>query len=493
MRLTTIIISIFLLSTSVEAIDIEWTHILDENTGPFQFIQTEDGGFLIYGDYNNSTFTRLNSELEVVWRRSWHIFEGKDAREKFLVLPDGRYAIIGNRRINCDNEEDSESDVFLFEFNNDGDSLCYYVWESDEYIVMGDAVLLDDGGYIILAYVALNDRREEEYIAFRVDSEHEIIWREMLQRPMPQNHLWCITPTDDGCFLIGGHLLVTRPDYKTYGHIVKIDPDGEIIWRLNYLGPEERSASVSEILNLSDGRYAATGSVSDRDNYHTWYLEFNSDGEELVNRRITDLVKYWGSRHFIVSTNGEFFLVLRIEDLNLPEDYNSGYILVRTNKDGDSLDCHLFHNDSLYKWHNVDIIPTSDGGAIILGMLFIEQHNPRIYLQRDVMIKIAPTREDNVVESDLKDVLPLTSFLSPVCPNPFNSIARITYELNDRMDVCVAVFNTKGQQVAVLDRGERAAGVYNLIWEAEGIPSGVYFIELSTPVVKQTRKVMLTK
>ncbi|MDP8240825.1 MAG: T9SS type A sorting domain-containing protein, partial [Candidatus Hatepunaea meridiana] len=141
----------------------------------------------------------------------------------------------------------------------------------------------------------------------------------------------------------------------------------------------------------------------------------------------------------------------------------------------------------------VDLINTSDGGAAILGQRYFELQQPRRHFWRDIIIKIAPIEDNDIAEGFKPYDLPHTVCLMPSYPNPFNSTTRISYDLNETLNVKVTVFNTKGQQIAVLDRGERAAGTYNLTWNADYVPSGVYFIKLNTPLVKQTKKVLLIR
>ncbi|MCF7810774.1 T9SS type A sorting domain-containing protein [bacterium] len=107
-------------------------------------------------------------------------------------------------------------------------------------------------------------------------------------------------------------------------------------------------------------------------------------------------------------------------------------------------------------------------------------------------------RLDNLLNEELEkgalsQLTPATIQLNATYPNPFNSSTRISYDLNELMNVEVAVFDLNGQLVEVLDSGERNAGAHNLIWDAEGVASGVYFVRLSTPAVKQTQKVLLIR
>ena len=63
-------------------------------------------------------------------------------------------------------------------------------------------------------------------------------------------------------------------------------------------------------------------------------------------------------------------------------------------------------------------------------------------------------------------------------PNPFNPATTIRYELPSRWYVVLKIIDYLGQEVATLVDGERAAGKYEVKWEAGGFASRVYFYRL---------------
>ena len=89
--------------------------------------------------------------------------------------------------------------------------------------------------------------------------------------------------------------------------------------------------------------------------------------------------------------------------------------------------------------------------------------------------------------------LPVISELSQNLPNPFNPRTEIAFELTRRTHVRLAIFNLLGQEVSTLADGELAAGQHNLVWNAEGFASGVYFYRLETDSEVLVRKMTLLK
>ncbi len=76
-------------------------------------------------------------------------------------------------------------------------------------------------------------------------------------------------------------------------------------------------------------------------------------------------------------------------------------------------------------------------------------------------------------------------------PNPFNPSTTIRYALPWQSYITLSIFNTLGQQVAELVRGELEAGSHEAKFDAAGLPSGVYFYRLRAGDFVQTKKLIL--
>jgi hypothetical protein len=73
-------------------------------------------------------------------------------------------------------------------------------------------------------------------------------------------------------------------------------------------------------------------------------------------------------------------------------------------------------------------------------------------------------------------------------PNPFNPATGIEYALPDEHHVRLTIYNTIGQQVAVLVDAVQPAGVYKVTWRPERLQSGVYVYRLEAGSFVQSRK-----
>lgn len=79
-------------------------------------------------------------------------------------------------------------------------------------------------------------------------------------------------------------------------------------------------------------------------------------------------------------------------------------------------------------------------------------------------------------------------------PNPFNPSTTIEYELDVSSDVLLKISDTQGKEVCTLVNSRQQPGKYKVEFDAEGLPSGVYYYSLYLEKsFVQTRKMILIR
>jgi hypothetical protein len=78
-------------------------------------------------------------------------------------------------------------------------------------------------------------------------------------------------------------------------------------------------------------------------------------------------------------------------------------------------------------------------------------------------------------------------------PNPFNPTTTIRYGLPQSAPVSLVVYNTLGQQVAMLVEGEQEAGYHEVRFDASGLASGVYLYRIRAGDFVRTRKLLVVR
>ena len=101
------------------------------------------------------------------------------------------------------------------------------------------------------------------------------------------------------------------------------------------------------------------------------------------------------------------------------------------------------------------------------------------YLSSEEMDVVLSTTSGNSVDIDWN--LPeLQSFsIDKMFPNPFNPSTEINYTVEHDGNLNIAVYNLLGQQVAELYSGYHELGSHKVLWNAENIPSGVYYVNIT--------------
>lgn len=78
-------------------------------------------------------------------------------------------------------------------------------------------------------------------------------------------------------------------------------------------------------------------------------------------------------------------------------------------------------------------------------------------------------------------------------PNPFTTETRIRFYLENPQKVSLEVFTLLGQKVQTLMDGMGNAGTWEVMWNATGVPGGIYWLRLRTISQSEYRKALLVK
>jgi len=104
-----------------------------------------------------------------------------------------------------------------------------------------------------------------------------------------------------------------------------------------------------------------------------------------------------------------------------------------------------------------------------------------------------PSDETPQAESEALSEVPDRTELLANYPNPFNPTTTIPYQLAKASQVTVEVFDVSGRRVAILDQGQRQAGVHSLQFDGSRLASGTYLIRFRADGILQTRTMTLLK
>jgi len=86
--------------------------------------------------------------------------------------------------------------------------------------------------------------------------------------------------------------------------------------------------------------------------------------------------------------------------------------------------------------------------------------------------------------------LPQEYGLHPIFPNPFNSAAQVTFRLSQSEAVEISLYGIRGDKIMKLMDQPLSSGEHRFTLNAEGLSSGVYFVNLHSETLDQSQKIL---
>jgi len=114
----------------------------------------------------------------------------------------------------------------------------------------------------------------------------------------------------------------------------------------------------------------------------------------------------------------------------------------------------------------------------------------------DVIYEIY-NRQGMVLSSGIESIniipIPDEFMLNNIYPNPFNASTRILYNVPNKSNVELSIFNLRGRLVETLINKPVEAGYHSIIWDARKISSGIYFVRMKSPAYQSIKKCTIVK
>jgi photosystem II stability/assembly factor-like uncharacterized protein len=257
-----------------------------------------------------------------------------------------------------------------------------------------------------------------------------------------------------------------------------------------------------------------------------WFSIWNSNDEWFNTIFFHDSLNGWagsGNKLFQTNDGGENWIINLehgaedIQFINISEGWFCSSSLIYITTDGGNSwnysttgsihglnSIHFTNNNTGWAvGDNGKIVKTIDGGitwvtqlsftnSIFSSVYFFDENVGWIVGESGSILKTTNGGVTFVEQKDI-DEIPTAYYLSQNYPNPFNPSTTIKFSIPSSGYATLKIYNTLGEEVAVLLNKELTSGSYEVEWNAEGLPSGVYFYQLRAEGVVETRKMLLLK
>lgn len=118
---------------------------------------------------------------------------------------------------------------------------------------------------------------------------------------------------------------------------------------------------------------------------------------------------------------------------------------------------------------------------------------PTFAIHNNVMICGTTNIVTSIDDGKTARVIPKSFQLQQNYPNPFNPSSVIQYDIPKTSFVKISVYDILGREIRVLVNENKSPGHYEIIFDANGLTSGVYFYIIRTGEFTQIKKMILMK
>jgi photosystem II stability/assembly factor-like uncharacterized protein len=145
------------------------------------------------------------------------------------------------------------------------------------------------------------------------------------------------------------------------------------------------------------------------------------------------------------------------------------------------------------------ILYTSDGGTnwisqtpnttnLLSAVSFVDENNGWAVGFDGTII-----HTDNTVPVELDKSSPAGFSLKQNYPNPFNPSTTIEYSIPEGGNVRLVVYNSLGEEVAVMKNNFEESGSYKINFDASNLSSGIYYYQLNSGEFSSIKKMIILK
>ncbi|GAB4372785.1 MAG: hypothetical protein Kow0042_16270 [Calditrichia bacterium] len=307
-------------------------------------------------------------------------------------------------------------------------------------------------------------------------------------------------PTNDGgCTWAFKHRVSHTGEYMILAN--RMDSQGNLMWSDSGLVVADNLGSVSSVVDYN--------LLNDNSVVKFWKRQHINNPDDY--KSYIQIIDYNGTFQFPDSS----LLITSASDgkvsgLGLTLGDSLNFIL--TWKDTRTIDtgyyCQKYSKEMVKLWNFQDILLTTHSahlGSILadnnFGMIMIwdEYFSPYNGVFAQQISRNGNLGEVLTSISSIDDlIIPERIKLYSNFPNPFNATTAIPFYLPHRVSLKITIYNVLGQNVKNLFQGVKLPGHYVINWdgkneEEKDLPSGIYYVQLKTRHLTQTKKLFLLK
>ncbi|MGK0308579.1 MAG: hypothetical protein ACI8RP_001542 [Urechidicola sp.] len=479
------LLSILLIPISINAQGWEKIYGFESIDRSKSIIQTLDGGYLTLnytfqdsiGDFMMN-LRKLDTNGEEEW---FKFFEGEYSfgTGEIMETPNGNVVVVSTKQ---DSVISNQRNINILKLNNDG----IEIWHKDiikPVSTVGNSILFtNDGNYMISgqSWELIDNEYKNRFLLLKLNPEGEVIWENLYGSDNNNNigQLELYQTQDNGYIITG---LVYNNIYGYDAFWVKTDSEGNENWKNTY---DYTSFDYAQnIHQLDDGSYRLfclfrINEPNTQDYTKFGMLKLNGNGEVQQNITIDSIFSNPGKNLKGRRTDDGNFIVF---SSTAPPNSALGdnYHLYKVDTDGNV----LWEKEHGQNYHTSarNIQTTSDGGFIMTGHInSTNSTNDEVYI-----VKTNDLGEiTNTFELGQKESV-------NIYPNPTNGIVLINLELPQVSEVQVRIYDITGKEV--LTSPKQSIYENQLEFNLSSFSDGVYIVKITVDDAIIAKRIVVQK
>jgi hypothetical protein len=446
---------------------------------PRSFAVTSDNGYVICGRSDsiagyleNGFIRKTDSRGNEQWLRRFQVSENSYAPKAVLAAHDGSFVVTGYWGISG-----VGGGIFISRYNDAGDS----TWIRHVFDLNGSSARgiteARDGEYLVAGTAWAADQQQARVVAF--DSRGTLLWSQRYVNPPDRNfYPESILPMPDGGFVLVGTAVMRYSQAPITLCVLRASAGGGRRWMHQYEHPEGSlfvlNACGADSLNivvscrlepsiLVDPSYAEIFKI-DAEGDTVWSHPINSIGRPIAAGAIaTD--RDHGFIFSVASQVGNYVSLLHLNARGEVE-WESDFASPQYYLDG---------------W-----LPTqlSDGSySVLIGADRRTDGSESSGL--------AHFDADSATKARMRQ--PDAFQLFGCYPNPFNAVTRIKFSSTKSSRISITIYDLLGRGIVTLSDQNYIEGSHEIVFDANNLASGIYFVRMQAGNFIQTRKMVLLK
>ncbi|MDA3838996.1 MAG: T9SS type A sorting domain-containing protein, partial [Candidatus Delongbacteria bacterium] len=276
--------------------------------------------------------------------------------------------------------------------------------------------------------------------------------------------------SDSYTYIAGEHLIY---DNGIVSYISNIIVGDAMAVRMTVPGSDATTTYGADLSYLLLKNYADLDTSSDSMTVHVW----QDDGTGQPGVEVLTPFQHLPEANTLVDPEAMSMLDLRSEGIRVYGDFWIGF----SAEIGDVYYCYTQPSELGSTNYNRSFNGLSNGD----GTWAWSQAGDTNYHFRAIIGAFSSIEEVHA--------MPISTSLEQNYPNPFNPTTTINFTIASEAKVSLVVYDVMGRSVAKLVDGDLSQGSHKVSFDASNLVSGVYYYNLKSGNVNQTKKMMLIK